>query len=210
MHENDLEAKLGTLEPGLRRELIQCGIHKIVQLSTELLREGQYIQHIPLVLRGLLKVSVRHDDREMMLYYIRPMESCIMSFAGVLNGEQSRIRAETLEESELLLIPAGKTELLLRQFPSFAKIFLDQYHRRYIDLLENLKQMVFMRLDDRLRQYLHEQARLKNSEIVDLRHHQIASDLATAREVITRTLHKLEKEGFIKQLPEGIKILRAR
>lgn len=210
MPESHLDVQLAALETGLRRELIHHGIYKTVPANTPLLREGQYIQHIPLVLRGLVKVSIRHDDREMLLYYLRPLESCIMSFAGVLRGEPSRIHAHAVEESELILIPAGRTEGMLRQFPDFGRIFLDQYHRRYLDLLENLRQMVFLRLDVRLKQYLREQAVLRNSDVVDLRHHQIAADLATAREVITRTLHKLEKEGDIEQIPEGIKILRVR
>lgn len=208
MRESHLEVQLADLEAGLRQELIQHGIHKTVPAKTALLREGQYIQNIPLVLSGLLKVSIRHEDREMLLYYLRPLESCIMSFAGILKGEQSRIHADALEESELLLIPAGRTEWMLSQFPAFGQIFLDQYHRRYLDLLENLRQMVFLHLDVRLKQYLLVQAALRNSEIINLRHHQIAADLATAREVITRTLNKLEKEGDIEQVPEGIKILR--
>jgi CRP/FNR family transcriptional regulator, anaerobic regulatory protein len=210
MCESRLDVQLAALEAGLRQELVRHGIHKTVPANTPLLREGQYIQHIPLVLSGLVKVSIRHDDREMLLYYLKPLESCIMSFAGVLRGEPSRIHADAVEESELMLIPAGRTEWMLGQFPSFGRIFLDQYHRRYLDLLENLRQMVFLRLDVRLKQYLREQAALRNSDIVDLRHHQIAADLATAREVITRTLHKLEKEGDIEQIPEGIKILRVR
>jgi CRP/FNR family transcriptional regulator, anaerobic regulatory protein len=210
MRESRLDVQLAALEAGLRQELVHHGIHKIVPANTPLLREGQYIQHIPLVLRGLVKVSIRHDDREMLLYYLKPLESCIMSFAGVLSGEASRIHADAVEESELMLIPADRTEWMLGQFPAFGRIFLDQYHRRYLDLLGNLRQMVFLRLDVRLKQYLREQAALRNSDIIDLRHHQIAADLATAREVITRTLHKLEKEGDIEQIPEGIKILRVR
>lgn len=133
-----------------------------------------------------------------------------MSFAGVANGEKSRIYADAMDETEIMLIPANQVETLLAKLPAFGKLFPKQYQNRNHDLLENIRQFVFHKLDERLLQYLHGEAQRRNTETLDLRHHQITSDLTTALEVNTRTHKKLENEGKIEQSPDGIKILMFR
>jgi CRP/FNR family transcriptional regulator len=73
-------------------------------------------------------------------------------------------------------------------------------------LLDTLHQLIFQKLDSRLYGYLIEQSQLKNTLTLDLRHREIAHDLGTSREVITRVLKKLEKEGKIRQREGGIEV----
>lgn len=68
-------------------ELEQFGTLKEITHESEILREGQYVKLTPLVLEGVVKVFTRHEDKELLLYYIETNESCIMSFnAGLKNS----------------------------------------------------------------------------------------------------------------------------
>jgi len=198
---------LSFLEKELIEEILQYSTLQDFPAGTVLIKEGQYIKHLPVVIDGIIKVISRYDDKELLLYYIQPKQSCIISFeASVYNGS-SRIFAETEQDSRILLIPCGKVADWTNRFPKFRQLFFDLYHNRYLDLLETINQLVFQSLDQRIYQYLIEKGRILETDELDLRHYLIARDLGTAREVVTRVLKKLELEGKISTGKKGIKIL---
>jgi CRP/FNR family transcriptional regulator len=178
-----------------------------VPKDTELLHEGQYVRVIPIVLEGLVSVFTRAGERELLLYYIRPAESCVMSFSAIINNDKSRIHAVTEEDSTLLLLPAASIPGWTREFPRFNDLFYRQYNLRYSELIDTIRQLLFNRMDHRILEYLQELARVKGSAVVQVRHREIAQALGTAREVVTRTLRKLETEGLVQQTEQGILIL---
>lgn len=188
-------------------EIVSHAVEKSVPKDTELLREGQYIKVIPLVLKGVIKVFTRHEDKELLLYYIKPNESCIMSFSAGINQQPSKIYAVTEEESHLLLIPADKLGIWTNQFPDFNSLFFFQYNLRYTDLLETINSLLFDKLDKRVYQYLREKSIVTNSNPIKISHRQIASELGTAREVISRIIKKMEIDGKLKQNSTTIEIL---
>lgn len=177
-----------------------------VPADKEILREGQYVRMIPIVLEGLVKVFTRVEEKELLLYYIGSAQSCIMSFSAGLNQSPSRIFAITEEPSLLLLLPADKLNGWIREYPAFNELFYHQYNLRYTEMLDTINSLLFGRMDHRLYNYLLEKSKLKGEKILDIRHKQIASELGTAREVVTRVLKKLEQEGKIRQTPAGIEI----
>lgn len=175
--------------------------------STEILHEGQSVKMIPLVLDGLIKVFTRNEDRELLLYYIEPRESCVMSFLAGIKNKPSKIFAVTEKPTLVILLPAQKVERWIHEFPGLNTLFYDLYNLRYSELVDTLNQLIFQKLDGRLYDYLKEKSRVKGSHLLDLRHREIAQELGTSREVITRVLRKLEKEGKILQRDVGIEIL---
>lgn len=188
-------------------ELLQFAIEKEIPKETELLREGQYIKVIPLVFSGLIRVFTRHEDKELLLYYIKPNESCIMSFSAGINNQPSKIYAETEEDSHLLLIPVEKLIRWTKQFPDFNSLFFLQYNLRYSDLLDTINSLLFDKLDKRVYDYLKEKVAVTQHNPLKISHRQIASELGTAREVISRIVKKLELEGKVKQCPTTIEVL---
>jgi CRP/FNR family transcriptional regulator len=208
--DNDLTIKnsLAFLEQDLLDEIIQCGELKNIAAQTVLIREGQYIKHLPIIIDGIVKVYSQFDDKDLLLYYIKPRQSCIISFSAAIYNEPSKIYAVTEESSQILLVPAGKVSGWMAKFPRFNKLFFDLYHHRYLELLDTINQLVFKTLDRRLMHYLEEKADMHQSSELDLRHHQIAKDLGTAREVISRVMKKLEGEGYVLQEGGKIKILK--
>jgi CRP/FNR family transcriptional regulator, anaerobic regulatory protein len=204
----DLQNRLSFLGIDLAAEIIQVSTVKKLPKGTEILKEGQYIKALPIVLDGLVKIFSRFNDRELLLYYIKPDESCVMSLSASLNNEPSKIFAVAEEDAEVLLIPVEKIPLWLKNFPRLNNLFYQQYNLRYIDLLDTIHHVLFDKMDKRLYDYLKEKARLTNQQELKITHHQIANELGTVREVITRVMKKLETEGKIKQESSSIKILK--
>jgi CRP/FNR family transcriptional regulator len=202
-----IKKNLYFLGPELLEEVIRYGIIKDIPEDTEILEEGQYIRVIPIVIQGLIKVYNRYEDKELLLYYIEPFQSCIMSFSASLRNEPSRIFAVTEEKTRALLLPADKVSEWIRQFPGINTLFYQQYNIRYSELLDTIRYLLYHKLDKRIMDYLLEKSRIRGEKVLNIRHKQIANELGTAREVITRLLKKMEKENKIRQTPLGIEIL---
>ncbi len=191
----------------LRERILEESQIELIKAGTEILREGQFVKVIPIVISGLLKVFSRHEDKELLLYYIRPNESCIMSFSSSLHNDPSKVFAMTEEDSEILLISVEKLRKWRNEFPEINNIFFQQYNLRYAELLETIRHVIFDKLDKRLLLYLEERVRLTNNNPLKISHRQIAAELGTSREVVSRIIKKLESEGLIQQSNAGIKLL---
>lgn len=203
----ELKKYLPDLSEQLLAEIALYGQLKEVPEGVEILKEGQYVKVIPIVLEGLVKTFTRADERELLLYYIGPAQSCIMSFSAGLSNSPSRIFAFTEDASLLLLLPADKLNKWIKLYPQINELFFQQYNLRYTEMLDTINSLLFDKLDQRLYNYLLEKSKLKGEKVLSLRHKQIAGELGTAREVITRVMKRLEQEGKVKQLPEGIEII---
>lgn len=203
-------AEIKPFLPDFSQELLQViaadGNLMDVPAGMEILKEGQYVRMIPIVLQGLVKVFTRVEEKELLLYYIGSTQSCIMSFSAGLSQSPSRIYAISEEPSLLLLLPSEKINKWIREFPALNDLFFRQYNLRYTEMLDTINSLLFGRMDQRLYQYLQEKSRMKGEKVLDLRHKQIAAELGTAREVVTRVLKKLEQEGKIRQIEAGIEV----
>lgn len=202
-----LKTHLPFIDNQIIEEFSKAGNLMTIEKDIEILKEGQYVKVIPIVLEGALKVVSRHEDKEFLLYYIQAAESCVMSFSAILENSTSKIFAITEEKTTLLALPSDKILDWLRQFPQLNQIFYQQYTQRYSDLLHTVNSLIFDKMETRLYEFLKEKCRIKQDKIIEISHREIANSLGTAREVITRVLKKLENEGKIKQLVGGIKVL---
>ncbi|MDC8005528.1 Crp/Fnr family transcriptional regulator [Aureisphaera galaxeae] len=207
MVNSKIHKALSHLHPDLVSEIEAKALVKEIPKNTEILREGQYVKVIPIVIEGLVKVFTRHEDRELLLYYIRPNESCIMSFAASLKNDPSKVFAITEEDTSALLLPVDKVSDWIKQFPDINTLFFQQYNLRYSELLETIHHVLFDRMDKRLLSYLQEKVSLTHQNPLRLSHKQIAQELGTAREVISRTMKKLEREQLVKQHSNSIELL---
>lgn len=203
----DLSKLITSLHPDLRAEMEAHAILQEIAQGTEILREGQYVKVIPLVLEGLIKVYSRHEDKELLLYYIKSQESCIMSFAAGMKNEPSKIFALAEEDTRVLLLPTDKVAQWVRRFPDVNQLFFQQYNIRYTDLLATIHQLLFDRMDKRILDYLVNKSMLTGRNPIKISHRQIAGELGTAREVVSRIMKKLENDGKIRQEANMIEIL---
>lgn len=205
--DNYVKNILSFLEKDLVDQILKCSEFDSFKANTILIREGQYVKQLPVILDGTVKVYSQYDDKELLLYYIRPRQSCIISFAAATYNQPSKIFAITEEESKILLLPTNRVEEWTSNYPRFNQLFFDLYHQRYLDLLDTINQLVFKSLDHRILSYLIEKSKSIQSKIIMIRHREIANDHGTAREVVSRVIKKLEKEKKLIQISGGIKIL---
>jgi CRP/FNR family transcriptional regulator len=163
-----------------------------------ILQEDSYIKSIPLVVSGSLKV-VRTDanGHEILLYYITAGESCIMSFLGGIHDETSKIKAIVGEDAEILLIPVDKASEWVKKFPEWSDFIFKLYHKRFEELLSVVNAIAFQKLDVRLLHLLKQKSELANSKEIKVTHQQLAEELGTAREVVSRVAKQMENEGLI-------------
>jgi len=197
--------------PQVDTELLQFIANEAVEIDvpsdTTLLKTGNYVQSVPLVIKGLMRVSRNEDDKELLLYYIHPGEMCIMSFSACCSNSASLIEASTLEETKVMLIPAVKLREWITHYPTFNFYVYEMFNKRYLDLIDTINQLIFNRLDERLYNYLREKSQLTGNHNINITHQQIATDMGTAREVISRLLKKLELENKIKTSRNHIVVL---
>ncbi len=207
MQENLISSALKNMAPELVNEIMENATIKEIPSDTLILNEGQYVKVIPIVLEGLLRVFGRYGDKEFLLYYIRPNESCIMSFAASRQNEPSKIMARTEEDTKILLLPVSQVPSWRKRFPDFNALFFQQYDLRYSELLNSIHHILFDRLDKRLYDLLVQKSQIANKKEIKISHRQLANDLGTAREVVSRTVKKLENQGKVKQNSQGIEVL---
>ncbi|MCU0361097.1 MAG: Crp/Fnr family transcriptional regulator [Bacteroidia bacterium] len=192
----------------LLAKVIETSLVKTFPPSTELVKEGQYIKYVPIVLKGLLKVFTRIEDKELLLYYIQPEQSCIMSFSSSFHHEPSKIVALTEETSTVLLMPSEQVAGWVSEYPAMNTLFYKQYDLRYSELIDTINHLLYHRLDKRIMDYLLEKMKLNKHPSVKVSHKEIAKDLGTAREVVSRLIKKLEKQGQLIQHPDHIEIIK--
>ena len=204
---NLLEQNFAYLGQELLNEIKSVSSIHQFPAQTELVREGQYIKVIPIVLTGLVRVYTQFEDKELMLYYIQPDQSCIMSFSSCINGEKSKIFAVTEEVSEVLLLPSDHVAKWVTKFPTINKLFYHEYDMRYSELVDTIHHLLYYKLDKRLLDYLSENVKVHGKNPIKISHKEIANDLGTAREVISRLVKKLEKQDLLIQHHDSIELL---
>jgi CRP/FNR family transcriptional regulator len=201
-----IETKFGYLGKNLIQEILNISDIRSFPANTVLMREGQYIKVIPILLNGLVKVSTQVEDKELLLYYIKPEQSCIMSFSSCLKNEKSKTFAITEEETRILLMPAEKIAGWVTEFPAINKLFYQQYDLRYSELIDTINHLLHHKLETRLINYLTEKVNVTGKNPIRISHKEIASELGTAREVVSRLVKKYEKQGKLKQHHDSIEI----
>lgn len=202
-----IKKALPSISEDLIGEINKTALLKEIPRNTQILREGQYINVIPIVVEGLIKIIVRFEEKDLLLYYIKPGESCIMSFTAGLKDEPSRVIAIAEEDTTALLLPVNEVIKWTKQFTDFNTIFFHQYNLRYSELLNTIQHVLFNKMDSRLYNFIKERVELTNKNPLQISHRQIANELGTAREVISRTIKKLEAEEKVKQHSNSIELL---
>lgn len=197
--ENLEQIKEFKTSPELVAQLYEHSIRKEYKTGTVILNEDAHIRSIPIVVSGSLKVIRTEDDgREILLYYIKAGESCIMSFLGGMHNETSKVKAEVEEDAEILFLPMNKVTLFIKEYPQWLDYIFRLYHKRFEELLEIVNAIAFKKVDERLLNLLHKKADLTASRTIVITHEQLAGELGTVRVVVSRLLKQLEDQGAVR------------
>jgi CRP/FNR family transcriptional regulator len=184
--------------PEIREKLSSYGTAKTFSEGDVILNENAYINAIPIVTKGSIRVlRTDEDGREILLYYIRAGESCIMSFLGGMHHDTSKVKAIAEEETEILFIPIDKVSLLIKEYPEWLDYIFRLYHKRFEELLEVVNAVAFKKMDERLLTFIKKKCEHTKSTTLYVTHEQLANELGTARVVVSRLLKQMEEEGLV-------------
>ena len=184
--------------PEIKEKLYKYGFTKHIEEGDTLLNENDHINAIPIVTKGSIAVMrTEESGKEILLYYIKPGESCIMSFLGGLHHDTSKIKAVAEEESELLFIPIHNVTELIKESPEWLDYIFRLYHKRFEELLEVVNAIAFKKLDERLLDFVRRKSELTKNKTINMTHEQLANELGTARVVVSRLLKQMEDEGLV-------------
>ncbi|NBA84394.1 helix-turn-helix domain-containing protein [Emticicia sp. CRIBPO] len=184
--------------PELVEKLYKYSVQKKYEAGSVILNENAYIRSIPIVTKGVMKViRTEEDGREILLYYIKAGESCIMSFLGGLHNETSKVKAEIEEDAEILFLPVDKVSLFIKEYPQWLDYIFRLYHKRFEELLDIVNAIAFKKVDERLLNLMKKKSELIQSKTIQVTHEQLANELGTARVVVSRLLKQLEESGLV-------------
>lgn len=186
-------------ESDLLDEIQRVGIHKKVPKRALMIDIGESIRYITLILDGVIKI-VREDDSggELLLYFVEFGNTCAMTLNCCLDLSKSEIRALCESDVSLIMIPVNLMDLWLTRYKSWRTFIFDNFQSRLNEMLKTIDALTFLKLDDRLRNYLEGKFKHSNENKLHITHLEIANDLNSSRVVISRLLKQMENEGHIK------------
>ena len=184
--------------PKMLTKLFEYGQQKSFKEGDVILNENAYIKSVPIVISGSMRVMRTDDDgRELLLYYIKSGESCIMSFLGGLHDDTSKVKAIAEEAAEVLFVPVDKVREMIKEFPEWTEYIFRLYHKKFEELLAVVNDVAFKKLDERLLDFLKKKCELSGEKTIHITHEQIAIELGSARVVISRLLKHMEDLNLI-------------
>ncbi|KIA85680.1 Crp/Fnr family transcriptional regulator [Flavobacterium sp. AED] len=174
-----------------------------------IMRTGQYIKNTVLVISGKIKIY-REDENgsEFFMYYLQPGQACAISMICATKNAKSQIMAKVVEDVELILIPLPLMDKWMMQHRSWYEFVIDTYRSRFEEVLEVVDSIAFRAMDERLEFYLKRHADACGCKDLKLSHQEIASELNTSREVISRLLKKMEQRGLVNLQRNNIELLK--
>jgi CRP/FNR family transcriptional regulator len=185
-------------EKELIKEIMEASeLHELVS-GESIQGEGDYIKSFPMVIKGCIRVvRLSESGRELLLYYLRAGEICSMSLTCCMVPQKSKIKMVAEEDSVILTIPVEKPEKWMSEYKSWKVLMMNSYRHRFDELLGTIDSLTFMKMDERLIRFFKERYRYTNKTHFSGTHEDIANQLNTSREVISRLLKKMELMNLV-------------
>lgn len=198
-----------SVEEKLKAEMESACTFIDVEKGKMIVEEGNCMQVIPIVLKGAVRVFRRdyEMDREVLLYYIEPGQTCMMSLVACFGDSISKVNAVTDKKSKLLLIPTEQVRYWQKKYDSWNSFVINTFMTRYTELLRAFDELSFKKIDVRIINYLKEYSKRNTTKIIKRTHQDIANEIGTTRVVVSRILKNMENIGVLK-LRRGTVILK--
>ncbi len=210
----EISKKLKEYFPDLARSTqLVSEIAKIAKLhsfkkETVLLKDDSFVKVIPLVISGVIKIYKEEENgNEVLLYYIKPGETCIVSVITAEKNEKVHVKGVVEDDVEVILIPKEKLYGLRKNFPDWNLFIFNSFNDKFEEVVDMIKVLTFSNKEKRLYDYLLRKTELNKSKTINKSHQEIAGELGSSREVISRLLKKLEKEKKLKLGHKSITVI---
>ncbi len=208
MTEKELMQHFPMLEKELVQEMANAADIRTLEPGELLMRSGQNIRSTLLVLDGLIKIYREDDDgNEFFMYYLDGGKACAISLVCALGQERSEVMARAIKPSTILSVPVDLVNEWMGRYKSWAQFAVSTYRERFEELLQTIDHIAFRNMDERLVFYMRRHQQQFNSNIMNLSNREIAQDLNSSREVISRLMKKLSEKGVIKLHGSHVELL---
>jgi CRP/FNR family transcriptional regulator len=193
-----LQKRFAQLGYALLKEIEDSSVLKTLTEDMRFLEEGDYIKTFPLVLEGCLKVMRQTDEgNELLLYYLNPGELCSMTLNCCMSLQKSNISVVAETDSLVLAVPVEKLDKWMSEYQQWKEFMMFSYRNKFEELLNTIDSIAFTGLDKRLERFFTERFSISGKMVFNGTHQEIATQLNSSREVISRLLGNLEKNGRI-------------
>lgn len=188
-------------ESDLVKDMAEHTQMKEIKAGEQLMKTGQYFRSTMLVLRGLVKIY-REDEEgnEYFIYYLQPGQACALSMICAVRQQASQLMGKAVTDTTILAIPLEYMDSWIAKYKSWYYYVLGSYRDRFEDLLFTIDHIAFRNMDERLLFYLKRQQETLNTNILTVSNTEIAQELNSSREVISRLMKKLSEKGNIRLL----------
>jgi CRP/FNR family transcriptional regulator len=190
-------------ESKLREEIVNNCEVQLFSKGDVIVREGQFVKILPIVLSGALRVYQTKAEREILLYYVEPSQTCMMSLSACFFNNESPSNAVSVETSEVLTVPTKFITQWQKEYNSWNDFVIRTFRNRYDELLSTFESVAFNNIDKRVLKYLQSRASRLQTKEVEISHQELANELGTTRVVISRILKQFEIEEKI-ELHRGV------
>ena len=196
-------------EPVFRRELENASVAVKLPPGTDYFREGGQCRQVALIGKGSVRVYKKGETgREITLYYVLPGETCILTASCMLGEKTYPADAVIEEETEAVILDAGFFRDAVSSREGVRRFVFETFSRRMTEVLTLLEEISFGRMDRRLAEFLSKRLGEAHGDgVLNMTHEQIAAELGTAREVVSRLLKEFERTGAV-ELSRGRITLR--
>lgn len=173
-----------------------------------LIKTAQNIRFTMLILSGIVKIF-REDDEgnEFFMYYLQPGQACALSMICATRKETSQVMARAVTDTEVITVPLEYMDKWMTQYKSWYHFVLESYRARFEELLLTVDHIAFRNMDERLLFYLKRQQETLKTNRLETSFTEIASDLNSSREVISRLMKKLADRNLIRIERNHIEII---
>ena len=185
-------------ENELKEEILKAGKLISANKGDVLIKEGQYLDFLPIVLRGSIRVYQKKKDREILLYYVQKGQTCMMSLSSAYFDYNSAAYGMATEPTDILIIPAKMISEWQLKYPSWNRYIISTFKSRYDELLASFGKVVFDPIPTRLREYIQTISASGGEKKIQASHQSLANELGTTRVVVSRILKQFEKEKIVK------------
>ena len=186
-------------EPALIDLIEKNAVERSFNAGDVIMRTGQYIKSTVLVLEGQIKIYRENQDGgEFLMYYLGPGQACAVSMICAIQSQTSEIMAQAEEDTEVLMIPIQLMDDMMNKYKTWYQFVIQTYRSRFDELLTVVDNIAFRNMDERLEFHLKRHADKTGKKNIELSHQQIADDLNSSREVISRLLKKMEQRNLVK------------
>jgi len=193
---------LAALPPELRQQCLAEAMVMELPAGSLVFDGGQPCQGFPFILAGGIRVlKTAPNGRELPLYRVLPGESCLISSGCLLGHSDYHARGIAETDTTLVLLPRQRFEALLAS-PEFRDFVFHLFGERMADLMQLVEEVAFRKLDQRLANLL-----LGKGHTLHTTHQQLADDLGSVREMVSRLLKGFAEQGLVRLGREQIEIL---